>query len=303
MSEPLPTLNQYLNYPQTIPPAHSTVPDQNRQQPQQQPFNPSSQGNWNQPSQGNNNQGNWGQPQQGNYNQGNWGQPQQGNWGNQPQQGNYNQSAQGYYNNFSNQIYYLRSQYGMNIPDNQIDQTFEAAKANKRMYAFPDKETMYVKYDERGKSYILSTHSIPWVHKDNSKYYGTKNFPGSYDGKVTNLIQVCWIDIKLNVKHIKPGNYQLYLNQAFENEQIKNQMKLKVLVGDKEVYHTPSFPNNEMVKSKNLTEHFICNIKRNDFDYNKLDGNGDAVVRVEFSGNNNNWKRGWIFDGIRLLEV
>ena len=39
----------------------------------------------------------------------------------------------------------LRNQYGMQIPDNQIDQTLEAAKANKRMYAFPEKE-MFLKY-------------------------------------------------------------------------------------------------------------------------------------------------------------
>ena len=58
-----------------------------------------------------------------------------------------------------------------------------------------------------------------------------------------------------------------------------------------------------MVKSKTLTEHFICNIKREDFDYNKLDNNGDMSIRVEVEGNNNSWKKGWIFDGVRVLEV
>jgi hypothetical protein len=264
----------------------------NQQQPQQP-------GNWGPPH------GNW---NQGHHHHGHWKQGQQGNW-NQPQQGNWNQNpgyAQqpqgGYYNSFSNEIYNLRNQYGMQIPDNQIDQTLEAAKANKRMYAFPEKE-MFLRYDQKGKSYILSTHSLQWVHKDNPQYYTTKNDPACYDGTATHLIKVCWLSFKIGVKHVKPGNYQVFFNQAFENAQIKGQMKLKIFVGDKEVFSSASFPNDEMVKSKTLTEHFICNIKREDFDYNKLDNNGDMSIRVEVEGNNNSWKKGWIFDGVRVLEV
>ena len=300
----LPTLNQYLGpggqYPQTVP-GYTTIPDQNNQQQPQQPGNwGPPHGNWNQ---GHHHHGHWKQGQQGN-----WNQPQQGNW-NQPQQGNWNQNpgyAQqpqgGYYNSFSNEIYNLRNQYGMQIPDNQIDQTLEAAKANKRMYAFPEKE-MFLRYDQKGKSYILSTHSLQWVHKDNPQYYTTKNDPACYDGTATHLIKVCWLSFKIGVKHVKPGNYQVFFNQAFENAQIKGQMKLKIFVGDKEVFSSASFPNDEMVKSKTLTEHFICNIKREDFDYNKLDNNGDMSIRVEVEGNNNSWKKGWIFDGVRVLEV
>ena len=80
-------------------------------------------------------------------------------------------------------------------------------------------------------------------------------------------------------------------------------MKLKIFVGDKEVFSSASFPNDEMVKSKTLTEHFICNIKKEDFDHNKLDKNGDTSVRFEFDGNNNSWKKGWTIDGVRILEV
>ena len=309
MSNPLPTLNQYLGpggqYPQTVP-GYSTVPEQNNQQPQQP-------GNWNQPPQGNWNQppqGNWNQPPQGNWNQpsqGNWNQPPQGGYPNwNKQQGNWNagysQQPQGYYNNFSNEIYNLRSQYGMQIPDNQIDQTLEAAKANKRMYPFPEKEKTYIRYDEKGKSYILAAHAFPWAHKDNSQYFTNKNDPASYDGTTSHLIKVCWLNMRLPLKHVKPGNYQLFFNQAFENAQLRGQMKLKVLVTGREVFNSASFPNEEMIKSKKLTEHYICNIKREDFDYNKLDNNGDGEVLVEIEGNNQSWKKGWTFDGFRLLE-
>ncbi len=58
-----------------------------------------------------------------------------------------------------------------------------------------------------------------------------------------------------------------------------------------------------MVKSKNLTEHYICNIKKQDFDYKKLDNNGDDSLRFEFDGNDQSWKKGWIFDAVRILEA
>ena len=297
MSNPLPTLNQYLGpggqYPQTVP-GYSTIPESNQQQPQQpgnwnQPWNQPQQGNWNQPQ-----QGNWNQPPQGGYP--NWNNQQQGNWN-----AGYSQQQQGY-NNFANEIYSLRSQYGMQIPDNQIDQTLEAAKANNRMYPFPEKEKTYLRYDQKGKSYILSAHAFPWAHKDNPQYFTDKNDPAAYDGTTSHLIKVCWLNMKLPLKHVKPGNYQLFFNQAFESAQIRGQMKLKVLVTGKEVFNSASFPNEEMIKSRRLTEQYICQIKREDFDYNKLDNNGDGVINVEIEGNNNSWKKGWTFDGFRLLE-
>ena len=87
-------------------------------------------------------------PQQGWNNQAGYAQ-QQGNWG----PGRY-PSQQGYYNNFSIDIYNLRNQYEMQIPDNQIAQTFDADKANKRKYAFPEPAKINTKYDEKGKSYL-----------------------------------------------------------------------------------------------------------------------------------------------------
>jgi hypothetical protein len=329
MSQPnnLPTVNQFIGpggqFPQTVP-AYSTVPEQNQQKPQQ-PQQPShhqhlphglpgfgffgkghkDHKNQSQQQQGPQQQGGY-PPQQGGY------PPQQGypGWNNQPgyaqQQGNWGPGGypqQQYYYNFSNDIYSLRNQYGMQIPDNQIDQTLDAAKANKRMYAFPEPEKTYIRYDEKGKSYILAANSHKWAHKDNKQYFDDKKDANSYDGTAAHLIKVCWLDMKLPLKHVKPGNYQLFLNQAFENAQIRGTMKIKVLVGDRQVFNDEAFPNAEMIKNKNLTESYICNIKREDFDMNKLDQNGDAVVKVEIGGKDNSWKKGWLFDGIRLLEV
>jgi hypothetical protein len=289
MSQPnnLPTLNQYLKpsegQPPKMAPGYSTIPDPII--PQHPQHHQPSYGNWNQPH-GYQQQGNWNQPPQGYQQQGNW------------NQGYYNN-----YNNFSNEIYNLRNQYGMQIPDNQIDQTLDAAKANKRMYAFPDPQKAYIRYDEKGKSYVYSSHSFSWAHKDNPQFFNDKKDPDSYDGTTAYLIKVCWVSVKLDLKHVKPGNYQLFIHQGFDNAQIKGQMNIKVLIGEKEVFNEKSFPNDEMVKNKKLTETYICNIRREDFDMNKLDNHGDAIVRVEIGGNNNSWKKGWTFDGFRLLEV
>jgi hypothetical protein len=308
----LPTLNQYLGpggnqFPKTVP-GFSTVPEQNPPQQHQHP------GNWNQPHGQHHHHGHgpWNQPPQGNWNQppqGNWNQPPQGNWNQnpgyaqqQPQQGNWNQN-QGYYNNFKNEIYNLRNQYGMQIPENEIDQTLDAAKANKRMYAFTEPEKNYIRYDEKGKSYIAVAHTYGWAHKSNNQYFDEKKLPNSYDGTSSHLIKVCFLDVRVDLKHVKPGNYKLFVNEAYENAQIRGQFKVKVTVGDKEVYNNEALPNADMIKDKDLTEHFICDIKRQDFDMNRLDQNGDAIVKVAIAGKDNSWKKGWTFDGLRLLET
>ena len=73
-------------------------------------------------------------------------------------------------------------------------------------------------------------------------------------------------------------------------------MKVKVFVQDHEVYFNGKFPDADMAKNKNLTEFYICNIKGNDFDMNRLDQYGDGVVRIKISGNNSSWKKGWTIE-------
>jgi hypothetical protein len=290
----LPTLNEYIGgggpFPQTIPAQGPSNYPQQGYPPQQQGYPPQQQGY---PPQG--------YPQQQGYAQ-QQGYPPQG----YPQQQGYAQQ-QGYYpqqSYFSNEIYDLRNQYGMQIPDNQIDQSLEEAKANRRMYAFNDPEKNYIRYDEKGKSYIASAHSFNWAHKDNREYWNDKSDPSSYDGTFSYLNKVCWLSLNLDFKHVKPGNYKLFINTGFENASIKGQLKMRVLVGHREVCNIPNFPNENDANNRNLTEIYICDIKSKDFDTNQLDYKGDAVVRVEINAiNQTAWKRGWLFDGGRLLEV
>ncbi len=315
----LPTLNQYLGPggapPQTIP-AASPVAEQNVQQQQGNWNQPPPQG-WNQPPQQNWNpppQQNWNRPPQQGWNpppQQGWNPPPQQNWNPPPQQpynqqpGHWNQAQQNFYgNNFFNEVAFFRSKYGLNFPDSQIDQTFEAAKANKRMYDFNQPTgKVYLRYDDKGKSYVATAHNFDWAHKNNKQFFEDRPTPNSFDGTSSYLIKVCWIDVKLEFKHVKPGNYQVFINQSFDNAQIKGQMKIKVFVQDHEVYSNEKFPDEQMAKNRNLTECYICNIRGNNFDQNRLDQYGDGTVRIEISGNNSSWKKGWTIDGVRLLET
>lgn len=293
----LPTLNQFLGggaYPQSIP-ANNPVPESNV--PKQDWNQPPQQGNYNQPPQQPQPYPDFNQQQPGYGQQANWNQ----NQGGYPQQPNYAQPQS--YNNFSNEIYSLRSQYGMQIPDDQIDQTLDAAKANRRMYLFPGNEKNFVRYDEKGKSFISSAHSFHWAHKENKEFWCDRNEPNSYDGTASYLNKVCWIGLVFSFNHVRPGNYQLFVNTGFDNPQMRDQLKMKVCVGDRQVFSADRFPNAETVKNRGLTEIYICDIKSTDFDMFKLDNNGDAVVKVEFNSVNNSWKKGWIIDGGRLLSL
>ena len=60
---------------------------------------------------------------------------------------------------------------------------------------------------------------------------------------------------------------------------IIGQFKFNVTVGEKEVY------NNKVLFNPGIKQ-LICDIKRNDFDVNKLDKNGNAIVKVTIVGKN-----------------
>jgi len=263
-------------------------------------------GNWNQHPQGNQGQqpGYGQQPHQA-Y------QPQQPGYAQNPhqayipQQPGYAQNQyQPYQYSFANEIRDMRAKYGMNFPDNQIDQSLAEAKSKKRMYKFPDEETNYVRYDEKGKSYIASAHGFKFSHYDNKQYYDTRSDPNSYDGTAKHLIKVCLLKVRFKFFHVKPGNYKLFINQCFEDTSLKGQMKFKIFVTDREIFSDDHFPNDQMVNNRRLSELYVRDIRREDFDMSKLDKNGDGLIIVHFEGHEDKiWKKGWIIDGGRLLEA
>ena len=143
----------------------------------------------------------------------------------------------------------MKNKYGMNIPEDQIDQTIEEAKNKKRMYAFPEEETNYIRYDEKGKSYIASVHGFDRFLYNNPQFAETRNDPNSYDGTV-RYFKSFTFNIQLNFNHVKPGNYKLYLNQCFQNKDLKGGFIFKIFVSYKQIYEDNNFPNDEMLIKK-----------------------------------------------------
>ena len=64
------------------------------------------------------------------------------------------------------------------------------------------------------------------------------------------------------------------------------------------------YPPDQLINTRQLTEMFVRDIRREDFDMNKLDKNGDGMIAVQVEGNEKtSWKKGWLIDGGRLLEA
>ena len=198
----------------------------------------------------------------------------------------------------------MKNKYGANIPDEQIDENIEKAKHKKRMYPFPDKDLNYLRLDEHGKSYVAPVHGFQIPGIDDNKIFEIKEDQKSYDGKVTHLIQASKLCVKLQFHHVKPDNYDLFLNHYFEEgSNLKGKINIKVFIGEKEVFADNQFPNDELFKINKLSESLICKLKKEDFDLNKLDKNGDAVVKFEIQGNDEtDVKKGWFLDGVRLVD-
>ena len=164
----LPTLNDKIGqfHPQ-MPGNQQNQPQPQQQQHQQHHQNPQHHhghhphGNWPFPHfNWHHPHGHWNQPHGNKNNQ----QPPQGNWNQPPQQPGYAQQ-QGYPQpqqwGFDDEIKDMKTRYNMNIPDDQIDKTIDEAKSKKRMYAFPDQELNYVRYDDKGHQLMdLNLHTL-----------------------------------------------------------------------------------------------------------------------------------------------
>ena len=201
-------------------------------------------------------------------------------------------------NEFRDELLNLKKKYKLNIPEDQIDQNIEEAKSKKRMYEFTDFAGNYLKFDEKGKSFICSFQKKGF----NNRFFNAKNSPGSYNGTCLHLNQINKLNLSYCFYHVTPGNYKVFINQAFDNKNMMlGTMSLRVSISGKVIFTINNFPNNNMIKVRGLSEFYIRDIKKEDFYMTQLDQNGDGAVKIEFIGNNDkNLKRGWLIDGARL---
>ena len=211
----------------------------------------------------------------------------------------------------------LKCKYNFKIYQNEVDQTLNQAKINKRRYKYPQIEKQginYLQFDEDGNRYISIASSFNWAHSNNESYWRKEKVPGSYekDQDVFYLIDVCWIGTTFSFYHVSPNNYyKFYINEYFNNQRkLENRMKLNIILGENKIIYQEKFPsakifaqNSGPKENVQLKEDFICYIKKEDFENVPKDENGDCIVKIEFSHCDNFWKSGWFIDGGSLVEI
>ena len=78
----------------------------------------------------------------------------------------------------------LKCKYNFKIYQNEVDQTLNQAKINKRRYKYPQIEKRginYLQFDEDGNRYISIASSFNWAHSNNESYWRKEKVPGSYE--------------------------------------------------------------------------------------------------------------------------
>ena len=204
--------------------------------------------------------------------------------------------------------------YDLEINKNEIDDSLLSAKINHRKYKYTVEDKVnYLQFKENCIEFKAIARYNDWAHKDNNSYWREENIEGSYTGeKVFYLVTVCWINVNLYFYHIKAGNYQLYINEHFDDSRIKGELKICVKIGNKEIYKNDNFPNDEIYnannsssnhRNKKLKEDFICNINENDFDVKEKIDEEKFVVEVSFMHRELYWKGGWYIDGGCLRKM
>lgn len=184
----------------------------------------------------------------------------------------------------------------------------------------------YMKIEYGRKSFIALGNCFDWPWKNDNHYW---NLNIKYNTNYNNcnywyLDDVSWIYIKLIFRQIPIGNYKLYLNMRYDDENFKGNLKLVISYGYHIIYVIENWPSEyeidefDISKDAQNKEDFICVIKEEDF-INKKNEYPDLVVcgkedkyyyqkkedefYVEFMHDHTNTKKGWFFGGAKLEEL
>ena len=192
-------------------------------------------------------------------------------------------------------------------------------------YESPEMRKNYLKIENNRKSFIALGNCFNWPWKDNKHHWIiSKNNLNYFNYNFWYLIDVCWVHSFLIFKDIPKGNYKLFLNMKFDDEDLEGQLKLIISYRKHIIYFIDNWPSEKEIqeffvnkdKIKNeIKEEFICIIKEEDFikeekEYSGVEEEGkdkyikkDDEFYVEFWHNGGNTKRGWFYGGARLEEI
>ena len=193
----------------------------------------------------------------------------------------------------------IKSEYNIELPENQIDNTFNEANKIKRTYKIKNYDGLYLLIENNRLNIIKLAKFSTWAWKNDTRYWIESALPNSYlNDRTPKLKLVFWCDVNFSFNIITPNNFSLYLHQAFPSLE-KNCLNLDIFVDGNKIYYT-EYPNNDTGYKKGsvLEECFICDIDINDFDFNKK----EHEVKIQFMHKDLFPKNGWLIDGAKLVE-
>ena len=184
----------------------------------------------------------------------------------------------------------------------------------------------YIIIENRRISFISLGNCYNWPWKNNKHYWSlNKKYNTNYiNNFYWYLDDASWIHNLLIFRNIPKGNYKLFLNMRFDNEDFKGQLKLVISYGKHIIYVIHNWPSKYEINEFHISkvepnkEDFICVIKEQYFTNEKneypgliVEGEGDKYYYkkkedefyVEFMHDNINTKKGWFYGGAKLEEI
>lgn len=203
---------------------------------------------------------------------------------------------------------------------------FKDSKEEIEKYESPEMRKNYLIIEKNRKSLISLGNCFPWPWKDKKRHWLiSKNNLNYFNYNYWYLNDVCWIHSFLIFRSIPKGNYKLFLNMKYNDEDFVGQLKLIISYGKHIIYFIDNWPSKYQIeeffvkkdkKENEIKEDFICVIKEEDFikeenEYPGVEKEGpnDKYVKkddefyVEFWHNGGVTKRGWFYGGARLEEI
>jgi len=207
---------------------------------------------------------------------------------------------------------------------------------NKRAFHISDTKSNFIQILLNGKyRYFALANGENWAWSNDTNYWKKINLTNSTLGMESyELLNVCWLDLILNFKNVKPGKYKVFLRQGLrEYDSMKNSLSLKILIINNNVEHLlfetqfmdkkmrqeiykyintnedkdnqiESWEDKYLIEKKTeenlLTDCYVTTIEIPDFDFNE---NNNYLVQLRFFQTDGNWKRGWIIDGAILEKI
>lgn len=209
----------------------------------------------------------------------------------------------------------IQTQYNLTMTNDEIDATRPKAIYLRRTYKMNDSKGKYVQILPKGERVYSLFNAITFSWSDNKDYWEEiKHKDSLFGGPTYSLKRVCWIYPKINIPHIKRGNYNLFIRHALISFPI-NALKVALFVDSIQI-HNLLYPNPDMIhyykennkqhirnplnSSWNLVDQFLFTIRKEHFNVKDDD---DYEIKVTLLSQDNYWKKGWMIDAVFIEPV